>query len=458
MPRSLKCPTCNAPLEITDLNHQIDVCEFCGNRILLSPNEYQEEPSFPVSGSLLAQARTLKRIKELALSGNKIEAIKLFRETFGVGLKEAKDAVDGLAAGRPLVFSQVTSRTNAGPFGQTTYAADASYGFASNQLQKKIASFAIGKLLIGFLFTFVLIAIVPGAVIWSVSGTISNTISRVADLGSKGKGSTSDPQGIANEIFRFGGEGIGAGKFKDNRSLAIDENGNVYSADYTGNAIQQFDRNGKFLAQWSIENSMPILKIAADRNGRVYLLLSSALLIFDTSTGRQTKSVQRTDYRDLAVSTNGSVYALTRRSEVAKLDANGKALSKTGNLIKQINFEVKDLEKLAVDGAGNLYAADSTGRNLLKFSPDGKFMYRFNTAGAKEGSAGFFGDLAVDNSGKGRVYATNAFKVFIYDMEGTFIGSFQAPQTFGVAVDDKGDLWTATRPFIVKYEIDKTDG
>ena len=84
-------------------------------------------------------------------------------------------------------------------------------------------------------------------------------------------------------------------------------------------------------------------------------------------------------------------------------------------------------------------------------------MYRFNSTGAKEGSAGFLGDLAVDNSGKGRVYATNAFKVFIYDMDGNSIGSFQAPQTFGVAVDDTGALWTATRPFIVKYEINKTD-
>jgi len=458
MPRSLKCPTCNAPLEINDAHQQVDVCEFCGNRILLSPDEYQEEPAFPISGGLLDQARNLKRIKELALTGNKIEAIKLFRETFGVGLKEAKDAVDSLSSGRPLVFSQVTSTTaTTAPFGHTDYSANTTYGLASNQIQKKAVSFAIGKLLIGFLSTFALIAIIAGVVIWSASGTISDAISKVTDLGSKTKGSNSDPQGLANEIFRFGGEGVGAGKFKDNRSLTIDENGNVYSVDYTGNAIQQFDRNGRFLSQWTIDNSMPVLEIAADRKGRIFLLLSSSLRIFDTSTGKQTNSVARTDYRDLAVSSNGSIYALTGRSEVVKLDANGKPLSKSGNLIKQINFEVKDLEKLAVDGAGNIYAADGTGRNLLKYSPDGKFMYRFNSTGAKEGSAGVFGDLAVDNSGKGRVYAANAFTVFIYDMEGAFIGSFQSPQTFGLTVDDNGALWTATRPFIVKYEITKTD-
>lgn len=38
------------------------------------------------------------RVRELALSGNKIEAIKVYREATGVGLKEAKDAVEDMIA------------------------------------------------------------------------------------------------------------------------------------------------------------------------------------------------------------------------------------------------------------------------------------------------------------------------------------------------------------------------
>jgi hypothetical protein len=40
------------------------------------------------------------RIEELINSGKNIEAIKVYRETFGVGLKEAKEAVDKIAAGK----------------------------------------------------------------------------------------------------------------------------------------------------------------------------------------------------------------------------------------------------------------------------------------------------------------------------------------------------------------------
>jgi ribosomal protein L7/L12 len=35
-------------------------------------------------------------IREALMSGNKILAIKLYREHYGVGLKEAKDAVDAM--------------------------------------------------------------------------------------------------------------------------------------------------------------------------------------------------------------------------------------------------------------------------------------------------------------------------------------------------------------------------
>ncbi len=38
----------------------------------------------------------MDQIKRLALAGQKIDAIKLYREIYGVGLKRAKDAVENL--------------------------------------------------------------------------------------------------------------------------------------------------------------------------------------------------------------------------------------------------------------------------------------------------------------------------------------------------------------------------
>ena len=59
-------------------------------------------PRKVVSG-LADNAGNLAEIKDLVRQGNKIEAIKIYREMTGVGLKEAKDAVEALAAGEPVV-------------------------------------------------------------------------------------------------------------------------------------------------------------------------------------------------------------------------------------------------------------------------------------------------------------------------------------------------------------------
>ncbi|MCZ2391690.1 MAG: ribosomal protein L7/L12 [Acidobacteria bacterium] len=450
MPISLKCPTCNAPLEITDASQQIDVCEFCGNRILLSPSVHQEEHSEPFPGGLLEQARNLKRIKELARSGNKIEAIKLFRETFGVGLKEAKDAVEMLDAGKPVVFTQTSSVTTASPFFTAESRPAAPYQVTVRQNVN--SGFSIGRLFARLIGVFAIFAITAGIIIWFATDRVSKSIRDVVRIAGTSQGAEKGPDGLLTEALRFGGEGIGAGKFKDNRTVALDSRGNVYSIDYTGKALQKFDPDGKFLTQFALEGELPVLKLAAGRDDFIYLLRSTSLHIFDGRTDTPIRTVRNSNFQDLAANSSGSIYALTDRNEVAKLDENGKVISKTGDLLKQINFEVKDLRRFAVDGIGNIYAADSMGRNLLKFSPDGKFLFRFDSAGAKETAVGILADIAIDNSGKGRVYAANAFKIVIFDTEGAFIGSFTAPQTFGLAVDRNGALWTATRPFIVKYE------
>jgi ribosomal protein L7/L12 len=41
-------------------------------------------------------------IHDLIAAGQKIQAIKLYRDRYGAGLKEAKDAVEALEAGHPL--------------------------------------------------------------------------------------------------------------------------------------------------------------------------------------------------------------------------------------------------------------------------------------------------------------------------------------------------------------------
>jgi ribosomal protein L7/L12 len=57
-----------------------------------------------------------REIRELISSGNKIAAIKLYREATGVGLNEAKNAVEAVMRGEPLTFPEPVQIGDPDPF------------------------------------------------------------------------------------------------------------------------------------------------------------------------------------------------------------------------------------------------------------------------------------------------------------------------------------------------------
>lgn len=59
--------------------------------------------SLPTKEAAAAASSLESEIVPLLQGGNKIEAIKLYRERTGMGLKEAKDAVEAIAADRGIV-------------------------------------------------------------------------------------------------------------------------------------------------------------------------------------------------------------------------------------------------------------------------------------------------------------------------------------------------------------------
>lgn len=79
-----KCPACRC-----DNPEGTPICRECGTNLPMPP---AGEPVSDASGDADLVA--------LVRDGNKIEAVKLYRERHGVGLKEAKDAVEALEEGR----------------------------------------------------------------------------------------------------------------------------------------------------------------------------------------------------------------------------------------------------------------------------------------------------------------------------------------------------------------------
>ena len=88
-PTSLNCPACGAPLDV-DGTSALVRCKFCGNLSLLPA----------IAGRAGAQASSLDEIRQLASSGNLAQAIERYRQVHGVDMQEASQAIDAIQAGR----------------------------------------------------------------------------------------------------------------------------------------------------------------------------------------------------------------------------------------------------------------------------------------------------------------------------------------------------------------------
>jgi ribosomal protein L7/L12 len=104
----MNCPNCGAPVHFGDSARA--TCTFCKSQLYLGADGIKAASAL---NDLLEQPPLLPgvdvdRIRQLVQDGKKIEAIKLVREQTGLGLKEAKDAVEALERGESPDLQPVT--------------------------------------------------------------------------------------------------------------------------------------------------------------------------------------------------------------------------------------------------------------------------------------------------------------------------------------------------------------
>jgi len=92
----LQCPNCGAPVDFAGSAQA--TCLFCQSKLYFTPEGVKAESVLndTLEGKPATAGIDLSGIQEQLRAGKKIEAIKLYREQTGLGLKEAKDFIDSL--------------------------------------------------------------------------------------------------------------------------------------------------------------------------------------------------------------------------------------------------------------------------------------------------------------------------------------------------------------------------
>ena len=187
--------------------------------------------------------------------------------------------------------------------------------------------------------------------------------------------------------------------------------------------------------------------------------------------------------RGIATDSAGNFYvADTANYRIQKFGPDGKFLATIGNGKGNGDGQFNPINEggvgtgiggIAVDAAGNIYAADTWNHRIQKFGPDGKFLAKWgefisladpNAAGDAGRDTKFYGPRGVAIGPDGNVYVTDTGnkRVSIFDPNGKFLRqissnltperiaqnyAFNQPgemnEPIGIAVDAQGNVYVA---------------
>ncbi len=452
--RVFECPNCGASLEYEGGDEPTVRCDYCGSSVIV-PDELRDkqaalEPSiFGLSPNPIAKLREIGR---LVRANRKIEAVKLYREMFGVSLQQAKDAIDELSQGKTVHVGDMTIKTD-GLFESALLA------FPTEALEEvQLAHRAAQR-------TSMIMGLGATGIVLLILGTIVVVTLLIVGVVALATGVTvrqaSTPPSFAQVALTFGGEGTGPGLFTDARHVAVDGEGNIYVGEYSDGRIQVFDRSGEFVSLWMIDADTPLRGLAADRQGIVYVVQGGEIFRYEGATGTLLGQVEYAEgwgFDDIAMTADGGFVAAwyRNRDDIVRFDAQGNVLQTIDAAISGQTGDAELNTRVAVDGLGNIYALGTFNTAVFKFAPDGRFVTRFGSRGSEPGQFGAPDSIAVD--GLGRVYVGDTKGIQVFDADGRYLDLIEVEgPAFGMAFNDQNELLVAARHRVVKYVLAQPD-
>ena len=273
---------------------------------------------------------------------------------------------------------------------------------------------------------------------------------------------------FAQIVQEFGTKGSGPGQMDDARYVALDAQGNIWTADYQDGRVQQFDPSGKFLQLIQVPpdtNDYTLIQgLAADLKGNLYVSRGGDILKYNIADGSLLATFAgqfpNTRYQALAVDAQNNLYAVHSTASdnaVIKLNPDGKQLARWDDIVTKANKKDAAMDLgIAVDGLGNIYIASIFGNQVYSYDPQGEFIDRFGQQGDEPGQLSSPDDLAVD--GQQHLYVHHNAGIDQFDTGGRFIGKLPVDYTQGsprtVVVDREGFVYTVTsNGKVLKYQV-----
>ncbi|MEW6651819.1 MAG: hypothetical protein AB1453_16710, partial [Chloroflexota bacterium] len=156
---------------------------------------------------------------------------------------------------------------------------------------------------------------------------------------------------------------------------------------------------------------------------------------------------------NVRVRSDEKLAATANGDDLILFDANGFMEWVIENAIESVAEESELSVSLAVDGLGNFYLTGAFTDSVYKFSPAGKYLNRWGSAGDGKGMFRALNTLAVNSQGS--VYVSDIHGIQVFDANGLYQRAIQIPGVaFGLDFNDQDQLFVVTNtPQVLVFNL-----
>jgi RHS repeat-associated protein len=233
--------------------------------------------------------------------------------------------------------------------------------------------------------------------------------------------------GVAGK--EIGKKGAGAGEFEKPVAVALDSSGDLWVADYTGQRIEEFNKEGTFLKAfgWDVNKNEGKLEVCTTTCKVGKAGTEEGELDDPAGVEYAGGYIHVVDYGD------DLLQKFTTAGEYVGHSGGESELSHPGN-------ETTEIEE-------NSYVADAGNNRVEKFTGHGAYVDVFGTAGTGQGQFSETGDVAITPS-VGELFVTDPGNNRLQKWDSTTLPAFAATIGAGdfthpgdAAIDPKGRIW-----------------
>jgi tripartite motif-containing protein 71 len=221
-----------------------------------------------------------------------------------------------------------------------------------------------------------------------------------------------------------------AGSLSYPKHLAVDRQGNIFVPDSGHDRLQKIDTTGKLLMSWG--------ETGSGEGQFIFICLGICPPACPPIPAGWPRCFHLPS-GGVAVDEQENVFVSDFNGRIQKFDSNGNFLIQWGSRGTGEGQFLSSPDGLAIDEAGNVYAADPDNHRIQKFDNQGNFLMAWGKQGSGEGDFLPVG-IAVDH--QGHVYVSDPTGIQKFDSNGKFLtqwGGLSGPE--GVAVDSQGHVY-----------------